>query len=109
MKLEEVMPALRAGKVLVLRDDIGVTYVRSFEDVRKIQPLWLASDGWSFVEEPATDEELAAAFEARAEQIWRKHGVDGPGTEYDSLYEAADMVRKRYVDPSWKPADKVGK
>jgi hypothetical protein len=102
MKLEEALPALRAGKRVRISCGGTTHVVTEWKHLREFSSDWLESDNWSIVEEPATDEELAAAFESRAEQIWRKHGVDGPGSEYDSLYEAADMVRKRYVDPSWK-------
>jgi hypothetical protein len=101
MKLEEVLPALRAGKPVQYHDHPAVFSFEQLAGRYGTLHVFLQSNQWSIVEEPATDEELAAAFEAKAEQLWKVAEGHG-GQAYDLLYEAADMVRKRYVDPSWK-------
>jgi hypothetical protein len=101
MKLEEVLPALRAGKKIRYNTDVPISMFDQLASRYTHSSVYLMSDNWSIVEEPATDEELAAAFEAKAEQLWKVAEGHG-GQAYDLLYEAADMVRKRYVDPSWK-------
>jgi hypothetical protein len=102
MKLEEVLPALRAGKKIRYGTHNAVP---DFDWLANhyVNPVFLQSDNWSIVEDPATDEELAAAFEAEAEWCERC-GANGKTYEYavSRLRQAADMVRKRYVDPSWK-------
>lgn len=104
MKLEEVLPALRAGKRVRLDDGDVIVEFKSFYELSvNLSARTAAGDSWSIVEEPATDDELAAAFEAEA--AWcERCGANGDAYEYavNRLRQAADMVRKRYVDPSWK-------
>jgi hypothetical protein len=103
VKLEEVLPAMRAGKKIRFNWCGFVSTFASFAELFQHSPESeiLESDGWSIVEEPATDEELAAAFEAKAEEVATSNPAIFWRTE-NMLRLAADMVRKRYVDPGWK-------
>lgn len=102
MKLEEVLPALRAGKTVRLLWEGRLHQFSSFSELVDWLGLDCAdamqSSNWSIVEEPATDEELAAAFEARAEKMvsW------GHPDTAETLRQVAEMVRTGRVDPSWK-------
>jgi hypothetical protein len=101
MKLEEVLPALRAGKPVQYHDHPAVFSFEQLAGRYGTLHVFLQSNQWSIVEEPATDEELAAAFEAKAEEVATSNPAIFWRTE-NMLRLAADMVRKRYVDPGWK-------
>lgn len=109
MKLEEVLPALRAGKKVqwalngwkIETIDSSISLANALAYMHHQACL---DDNWSIVEESATDEELAVAFEAMGREFTNINAQ-----AQKRLFLAADMVRKRYVDPSWKPAAKAGR
>lgn len=99
MKLEEVLPAFRAGKKIRCTVGNGEPLFENWHHLlEETSAEMLQSDNWSIVDEPATDDELAAAFEARAEH----YASSNSRRTAVALRRVADMVRKRYVDQSWK-------
>jgi hypothetical protein len=111
MKLEEALPALRAGKKIrcsLNPVDAEFSYDSFGALLTNVNSRELESDNWSIVEEPATDEELAAAFEERARAIRNGEVCEQQDIANILAFAAANlelaayMVRDRYVDPSWK-------
>lgn len=101
MRLEEAIPHLRSGKAIASNGHVFRSIAELADSTLSRHNLY-SWDDWSIVEEPATDEELAAAFEARAREWDSSQALYTGATTGGLLRSCADMVRKRYVDPSWK-------
>lgn len=105
MKLEEVLPALRTGKKIGFGWEGHTCNFSSFAALTEHNPHAAIMEGptWFVVEDPATDEELVAAFAAQADRYDQSGCTYGPAYVAQVIRRCADMVRKRYVDPKWKP------
>jgi hypothetical protein len=60
VKIEEALPALRAGKKLA-NEGLGLL-VRDWSGVASLMAHHLSDHGWTIVEEPLTDEQLIAEW-----------------------------------------------